>query len=51
LGVNSKIEKNDENSKIWKYLHASGTDRSIIVISKIDSNMKIFGIFGDFHPF
>ena len=35
-----KIEKTDENSKIWKNLHASDTD----------CEMKIFDIFDDFHP-
>ena len=46
-----KSKKTDENSKIWKSLHASGTDRPNLVISKIDSNLKIFDIFGDSYPF
>ena len=50
MGVNLKIEKTDENSKIWKNLHASDTDRPILLISKIDQKVKIFDIFGDFYP-
>ena len=50
VGVNLKIEKTDENSKIWKNLHASDTDRPILLISKIDPKVKIFDIFGDFYP-
>lgn len=51
VGSQLKIEKTDENSKIGKYLHASGTDRPILMIYKIDSKVKIFDIFGDSHPF
>ena len=48
MGVNLKIEKTDENSKIWKNLHASDTDRPILLISKIDPKVKIFDILAIF---
>ena len=48
VGTKSKIEKKSTNRKI---LHVKDTDRTNQTGSEIDSEVKIFDIFGPFRPF
>ena len=50
VGRQLKNRKNRtiENPNIWNNLHGTGTDRSILIISKLNKKVKIFDFFGDF---
>ena len=50
MGLNQKLEKNSGNSINRKILHIKDTDRSNQVGSEIDSEVKIFDIFGPSRP-
>ena len=50
-GTKSKTEKSYEKSINRKILHVKDTDRSNQVGSEIDSEVKIFDIFGHSRPF
>ena len=51
MGLNQKLKKIMKKSINRNILHVKDTDRSNQADSEIDSEVKIFDIFGHFRPF